>query len=65
MNGTLTEAKDIDLLINNAGVAAFSGILDEPRDLVEGDMRSNYFGTLDVVRAFYNGSGAEKVAGNH
>lgn len=45
-------ANDVDLLINNAGVAAFSSILDGPLDLVERDMRTNYFGTLDMVRAF-------------
>ncbi len=45
-------AADVDLLINNAGVAAFSSILDGPRDLVERDMNTNYFGTLDMVRAF-------------
>jgi NAD(P)-dependent dehydrogenase (short-subunit alcohol dehydrogenase family) len=45
-------ATDVDLLINNAGVASFSSILDGPRELVERDMNTNYFGTLDVVRAF-------------
>ena len=45
-------AADVDLLINNAGVASFSSILDGPRDLVERDMNTNYFGTLDMVRAF-------------
>jgi NAD(P)-dependent dehydrogenase (short-subunit alcohol dehydrogenase family) len=45
-------ASDVDLLINNAGVAAFSSLLSGPRDLVERDMRTNYFGTLDVIRAF-------------
>jgi NAD(P)-dependent dehydrogenase (short-subunit alcohol dehydrogenase family) len=45
-------AADVDLLINNAGVASFSSILDGPRDLVERDMNTNYFGTLDMIRAF-------------
>lgn len=45
-------ATDVDLLINNAGVAAFSSLLSGPRDLVERDMNTNYFGTLDMVRAF-------------
>lgn len=45
-------AEDVNVLINNAGVAAFSSILDGPLDLVERDMRTNYFGTLDMVRAF-------------
>jgi NAD(P)-dependent dehydrogenase (short-subunit alcohol dehydrogenase family) len=42
----------INLLINNAGVAAFGSILDGSADLVERDMRTNYFGTLNVIRAF-------------
>jgi len=45
-------AGDIDLLINNAGVAAFTSLLTGPRELLERDMRTNYFGTLDMVRAF-------------
>ena len=45
-------AGDVNVLINNAGVAAFSSILDGPLELVERDMNTNYFGTLDMVRAF-------------
>ncbi len=45
-------AGDIDLLINNAGVAAFTSLLTGPRELLERDMQTNYFGTLDMVRAF-------------
>jgi NAD(P)-dependent dehydrogenase (short-subunit alcohol dehydrogenase family) len=45
-------AADVDILINNAGVASFSSILDGPRDLVVRDMNTNYYGTLDMVRAF-------------
>lgn len=45
------EAADVDLLINNAGVAAFSSLLGELAH-VERDMRTNYFGTLDMMRAF-------------
>lgn len=48
-------AADVDVLINNAGVAAFSSILDGPRELVERDMNTNYYGTLDVIRAFLPG----------
>jgi len=42
----------IDLLINNAGVAAFGSILNGSPELVERDMQTNYFGTLNVIRAF-------------
>ena len=45
-------AGDVNVLINNAGVAAFSSILDGPLELVERDMNTNYFGTLDMVRTF-------------
>ncbi len=45
-------AGDIDLLINNAGVAAYTSLLTGPRELLERDMQTNYFGTLDMVRAF-------------
>lgn len=45
-------ASDVEVLINNAGVAAFSSILDGPIDLVQRDMNTNYFGTLDMVRTF-------------
>ena len=52
INAAAEVASDVDLLINNAGVAAFSSILSGPRDLVERDMRTNYFGTLDVIHLF-------------
>ena len=45
-------ANDVDLLINNAGAAAFTSLLTGPRDLLERDMNTNYFGTLDMVRSF-------------
>ncbi len=46
------DASDVDLLINNAGVAAFTSLVSGPRDLLERDMDTNYFGTLNMVRAF-------------
>ena len=45
-------ASDTDLLINNAGVAAFTSLLEGPLDLLQRDMDTNYFGTLDMVRTF-------------
>jgi len=45
-------ANDVDLLINNAGTAAFTSLLSGPRDLLLQDLRTNYLGTLDMVRAF-------------
>lgn len=43
---------DVDLLLNNAGVAAFVSLIDGPIDLIARDMQTNYFGTLNVIRAF-------------
>lgn len=45
-------ASDVDVLINNAGVASFSSILTGPMAAVMHDMRTNYIGTLEMVRAF-------------
>lgn len=45
-------ALDVDLLINNAGVAALGSAIAGPLELVSRDMETNYFGTLNVVRAF-------------
>jgi NAD(P)-dependent dehydrogenase (short-subunit alcohol dehydrogenase family) len=42
----------IDLLVNNAGVAALGSILNGSPELVARDMQTNYFGTLNVIRAF-------------
>ena len=46
------KANDIDLLINNAGVATFSSILEGPIDDVHKDMNTNFFGSLKMTRAF-------------
>jgi len=44
---------DVTLLINNAGVAGFSGLIAAGDDSVaRGEMETNYFGTLNMVRAF-------------
>ena len=45
-------ASDVDVLLNNAGTAVFANFLDSPTDLIEGDMNTNYYGTLRVIRAF-------------
>lgn len=47
-----TEASDVEILINNAGVAAFSSIINGSMDLVKRDMDTNFYGTLNMVRAF-------------
>jgi NAD(P)-dependent dehydrogenase (short-subunit alcohol dehydrogenase family) len=44
-------ADDVTLLINNAGVLAFGGILDADLAGIERDLRTNYLGTLRLTRA--------------
>ncbi|MFF5209282.1 SDR family oxidoreductase [Streptosporangium sp. NPDC000396] len=56
-------AGDVDLLVNNAGVLGFGGILDIGLDVLERDLAVNYLGTLKTTRAFVpviegNGGGA-------
>jgi len=56
-------AQDVDLLINNAGVATFSSVVSAEPDALKRDMDVNYLGTLNVVRFFVpilekRGSGA-------
>lgn len=46
------QAKDVTLLINNAGVAAFGSILSNPQELVVRDIDTNYYGKLNMIRAF-------------
>lgn len=45
-------AQDANILINNAGVAGFASLLSDENALFERDMRTNYYGTLDMMRAF-------------
>lgn len=46
-------ASEVNLLINNAGIATFSGVIAAP-DMTgaRAEMEVNYFGTLAVTRAF-------------
>jgi short-subunit dehydrogenase len=49
------QAADVDLLINNAGTAAYSGALTAANiDAARQEMEVNYFGPLQVTRAFKN-----------
>ena len=45
-------AGDIDLVISNAGVLNFASFLDGDLDVLRQDMEVNYFGALNVARAF-------------
>jgi NAD(P)-dependent dehydrogenase (short-subunit alcohol dehydrogenase family) len=46
------QAQDVDLLINNAGVATFLSVVSGEIDALKYDMGVNYLGTLNVVRSF-------------
>ncbi|MBT5659143.1 MAG: SDR family oxidoreductase [Rhodospirillaceae bacterium] len=64
INAAAAQAGDVNLLINNAGIALFAGLVAE-KDLTAArtEMEVNYFGTLAMIRAFApvlktNGGGA-------
>ena len=57
------DASDVNLLVNNAGVLDFGGILDVPLDAVTRNFETNFYGKLLMARAFApvierNGGGA-------
>lgn len=45
-------ASDITVLVNNAGVLHFGGVLDADLDSIRADWETNYMGTLRTCRAF-------------
>lgn len=47
-----SQADDVQLLVNNAGVLAFASVLEGEVADLQSDMAVNYFGTLAVTRAF-------------
>ncbi|MFJ9554868.1 SDR family oxidoreductase [Nocardiopsis sp. NPDC101807] len=56
-------ARDVTLLVNNAGVATYQDLLTGDPDLVRLEMETNFHGPLAVIRAFApvlaaNGGGA-------
>src|ERR1700751_3985876 len=52
VNAAADTAKDVDVLVNNAGTLAFGDYIGSTFESFEDDMRANYFGTLRVLRAF-------------
>ena len=57
------QASDVNVLINNAGVLSFAGVVTGEANLLMNDMQVNYFGTLNMVHSFVpvlekNGGGA-------
>jgi NAD(P)-dependent dehydrogenase (short-subunit alcohol dehydrogenase family) len=56
-------AADATILINNAGIATFENLVEGDEDTIRLEMETNFFGTLNMVRAFApvlgaNGGGA-------
>ncbi len=45
-------AHDVSVIVNNAGSFTGAGLIDGDRDDIDLEMRTHYFGPLDVVRAF-------------
>ncbi len=45
-------ASNVDVLINNAGVATFANVIEATTNDLMADMQVNYFGTLSMVNAF-------------
>ena len=64
IDAAAAQAKDVQVLINNAGVAGYSGfIYHHNQESAHREMATNYFGPLNVTRAFAeaivsNGDGA-------
>lgn len=52
VNAAVSIANDVDVLVNNAGTLAIGDYVSAAAETFEDDMRTNYFGTLRVVRAF-------------
>jgi NAD(P)-dependent dehydrogenase (short-subunit alcohol dehydrogenase family) len=57
------QASDVNLLINNAGVLSFGNILDTTVETIHQQFDVNFYGTLNMARAFVpvlerNGGGA-------
>ncbi|MEU6250885.1 SDR family oxidoreductase [Glycomyces sp. NPDC047010] len=56
-------AADTTILVNNAGIATFENLVHAPEEAIRREMETNFFGTLNMVRAFApvlgaNGGGA-------
>jgi NAD(P)-dependent dehydrogenase (short-subunit alcohol dehydrogenase family) len=45
-------APEVNLLINNAGITSFTDLVTGDLDSIRGEMETNFFGSLQVTRAF-------------
>ncbi len=55
-------AKDVNLLINNAGVLTIAGLAETTIETVRNTMETNFFGVLNVTNAFIPGLETHKGA---
>ena len=46
------QANDVTILINNAGVLTGGSLLDRPVEEINRNFETNFFGTLNMIRAF-------------
>ena len=46
------KTKDLEVLINNAGILSQGNVLEGEISAVENDMKVNYYGTINMMRAF-------------
>ena len=46
------QANDVTILINNAGVLTGGSLLDQPVEEINRNFETNFFGTLNMIRAF-------------
>jgi NAD(P)-dependent dehydrogenase (short-subunit alcohol dehydrogenase family) len=63
VNNLPKQAPDINLLMNNAGILSFGNILEVPVEAIQQQFETNFYGTLNMARAFVpvlerNGGGA-------
>jgi NAD(P)-dependent dehydrogenase (short-subunit alcohol dehydrogenase family) len=52
LRAAAARASDVDLVINNAGVLASTGVLESQVGELQRDLETNFFGVLAVARAF-------------
>lgn len=52
ITAAVEQAQDVNVLINNSGVLSFASVIAGQVSDLQYDMEVNYFGTLNVIRAF-------------
>lgn len=52
IDSVVASTKDVNLLINNAGIFSMGDVFTVSSDVIRQDMEVNYFGLLNIVRAW-------------